>query len=75
MVNKCYVYLSDVAIGGCTEKNPRGKLLAPTSVEFFSVEGERLGEKKSMVWEIKEITGISARTLQGSPLSEFSVDE
>jgi hypothetical protein len=51
------------------------ELLAPNTVEFFSAEGEPLGEKKSMVREIQEITGISARALQGSPLSEFSIDE
>lgn len=51
------------------------ELLAPTSVEFFSAEGEQLGEKKSMVREIQEITGISIRALRGSPLSEFSIDE
>lgn len=51
------------------------ELIAPTYVEFFSVEGERLGDKDSMVQEIQEITGISSRALQGSPLSRFSVDE
>ncbi|KAF2034797.1 hypothetical protein EK21DRAFT_97419 [Setomelanomma holmii] len=51
------------------------ELLAPILVEFFSAEGERLGEKKSMVREIQEITGICTRALLGSPLSEFSIDE
>lgn len=44
-------------------------------VEFVSAEGERLGEKKPMVREIQEITGICARALLGSPLPEFSIDE
>jgi len=51
------------------------ELIAPASVEFFSLEGERLGDKDSMVQEIHEITGISVRALQGSPLSEFSINE
>jgi hypothetical protein len=51
------------------------ELVAPTSVEFFSVEGERLGDKDSMAQEIHEITGISVRALRGSHLSQFGVDE
>ncbi|KAH7233782.1 uncharacterized protein BKA55DRAFT_580094 [Fusarium redolens] len=51
------------------------ELVAPTCVEFFSLEGERLGDKESMVQEIQEITGISIQALQGSPLSRFGVDE
>jgi hypothetical protein len=51
------------------------ELIAPTSVEFFSVEGERLGDRTSLVQEIHEITGISVKALQGSPLSDFSIDE
>ncbi|KAH7354734.1 heterokaryon incompatibility protein-domain-containing protein [Rhexocercosporidium sp. MPI-PUGE-AT-0058] len=51
------------------------ELLAPTSIEFFSVEGERLGDRDSMMQEIHEITGISVRALQGSPLPEFDTDE
>ena len=93
---KCYVYLSDVLIGGPVGSDlssqgiwkpafqhsrwfTRGwtlqELLAPTSVEFFSTEGERLGDKFSLVQEIAVITGISIQALQGSPLSQFSVDE
>ncbi|KAH7115447.1 hypothetical protein B0J13DRAFT_572157 [Dactylonectria estremocensis] len=51
------------------------ELVAPTCVELFSLEGERLGDKASMVQEIQEITGISIQALQGSPLPRFSVDE
>ncbi|ORY04775.1 heterokaryon incompatibility [Clohesyomyces aquaticus] len=51
------------------------ELLAPTSVEFFSVEGERLGDKGSLVQEIHKMTGISVRALQGDPLSQFNVEE
>jgi hypothetical protein len=96
LADKCFVYLSDVAIDSCVGENlppqqtwelafrrsrwfTRGwtlqELLAPTSVEFFSAEGERLGDKTSMVREIQEITGICTRALLGIPLSEISIDE
>ena len=51
------------------------ELIAPASVEFFSVEGERLGDKKSLGRQIYEITGIALQALQGCPLSYFSVNE
>jgi Heterokaryon incompatibility protein (HET) len=94
--DKCYVYLSDVLIGGSVRNDlfsqwtwkpafqhsrwfTRGwtlqELVAPTCVEFFSAEGERIGDKHSMVQEIHKITGISVRALQGRPLSQFSVRE
>jgi hypothetical protein len=51
------------------------ELIAPTSVEFFSKDGERLGDKRSLERHIHEITGIPIRALQGSPLSNFSITE
>ena len=51
------------------------ELLAPTSVEFFSREGERLGDKKTLEQQIYEITSIPSAALRGTPLSKFSVDE
>ncbi|SPJ91069.1 related to beta transducin-like protein [Fusarium torulosum] len=51
------------------------ELVAPTCVEFFSLEGERLGDRESMVREIEEITGISMEALQGCPLSRFGFEE
>jgi hypothetical protein len=51
------------------------ELIAPTSVEFFSKEGEQLGNKRSLERHIHEITGIPVKALQGSPLSGFSVTE
>jgi hypothetical protein len=50
------------------------ELLAPVSVEFFSREGKRLGNKKSLERQIHEITGISSQALQGRRLSQFRVD-
>ena len=51
------------------------ELLAPPSVEFFSLEGKRLGDKKLLERQIHEITGITIQALQGTALSEFSVTE
>ena len=50
-------------------------LLAPKSVEFFSSDGLRLGDKKSLVRDIHKITGIAIEALRGRSLSEFSVSE
>ncbi|KAH8710102.1 vegetative incompatibility protein HET-E-1 [Phaeosphaeriaceae sp. PMI808] len=51
------------------------ELIAPSSVEFFSEAGERLGDRNSMDRRIAEITGVSIEALRGKPLSQFSVDE
>jgi hypothetical protein len=51
------------------------ELLAPASVEFFSREGKRLGDKNLLERQIHEITGIPIEALRGSPLSNFSVDK
>ncbi|KAI1667981.1 TPR protein [Pyrenophora tritici-repentis] len=51
------------------------ELVAPVLVEFFSVEGQHLGDKYSLLQELHGITGISVEALHGSPLDEFSVDE
>jgi hypothetical protein len=51
------------------------ELLAPRSVEFFSKEGELLGDKQSLKDTISEITGIPSEALSGKQVSEFSVAE
>jgi hypothetical protein len=51
------------------------ELLAPRSVEFFSMEGEPLGDKGSLELQISEITGIPTLALRGTPLCDFSVEE
>jgi hypothetical protein len=43
------------------------ELIAPASVEFFSQEGERPGDKKSLEKEITEITEINVLALRGNP--------
>ncbi|OCK77386.1 hypothetical protein K432DRAFT_304350 [Lepidopterella palustris CBS 459.81] len=82
---KCYVYLSDVAQPRWKPAFRKSRwftrgwtlqeLIAPLSVSFFSVEGERLGDKESLEQTIHEITGIAVQALQGCSLSNFSVDE
>jgi len=51
------------------------ELIAPASVEFFSSSGKRLGDRKSLVQEIHEITGIASAALKEVSLKMFSVDE
>ncbi|KAH7125242.1 heterokaryon incompatibility protein-domain-containing protein [Dendryphion nanum] len=51
------------------------ELLAPTSVEFFSREGELLGDRLTLELEIHETTEISIAALRGAPLSDFSTEE
>jgi hypothetical protein len=84
---KCYVFLSDVGsdiLEGAGESAFRQsrwfnrgwtlqELLAPDSVEFFSKNGARLGDKESLKHTIHEVTGIPFEALSGSDLSEFDV--
>jgi Heterokaryon incompatibility protein (HET) len=51
------------------------ELIAPALVEFFSSEGQLLGNKQSLERQLHEITGIKVEALKGHDLSEFSVDE
>ena len=51
------------------------ELLAPKSVEFFSREGERLGDRNTLEREIHETTQIPLAALRGASLSDFDVDE
>ncbi|MCJ1313481.1 hypothetical protein MMC25_007159, partial [Agyrium rufum] len=51
------------------------ELVAPVTVEFFSKDGELVGNKVSLERHICERTGIPANALRGSPLSGFSVAE
>jgi hypothetical protein len=51
------------------------ELIAPQSVDFFSRQWERLGNKRSLRQQIQQITGIPEAALQNDPLSQFSVQE
>jgi hypothetical protein len=51
------------------------ELLAPRTVEFFSQEGDKLGDKISLKSLVHTITGIPRQVLEGVSLSRFSVNE
>jgi hypothetical protein len=51
------------------------ELLAPGSVVFFSREGKRLGDKRGLERQVRDITGIAVSALQGDSLCQFRVDE
>jgi NACHT domain/Heterokaryon incompatibility protein (HET) len=51
------------------------ELLAPRSVEFFTRDGKRLGDKQSLEQHIHQITGIPISALQGSALSQFDTEQ
>ncbi|OAP64881.1 hypothetical protein AYL99_00853 [Fonsecaea erecta] len=51
------------------------ELLAPASVEFFSCNRARLGDKVSLQQPIQQKTGIDIRALQGERLTQFSDKE
>ena len=51
------------------------ELLAPTLVDFFSAESERLGSKLTLEVIIHDITGIPRAALRGEPLDGFSRDD
>ena len=51
------------------------ELIAPASVEFFSMEGMCLGNKQSLEQTLHEITGIAVEALRGSHLSQFTTLE
>jgi hypothetical protein len=85
---KCYAYLSDVSIHDTKDDLQsfrksrwfkRGwtlqELIAPTSVEFFSLEGDRIGDRVSMMEDIHGITNIPVEVLQGYPIASFSTQE
>jgi tetratricopeptide (TPR) repeat protein len=87
---KCYVFLTDVSKhcrdGYDTESQfrksrwfTRGwtlqELIASPSVEFFSGELKRLGDKQSLEYELHEITGIAIQALRRNSLAEFSIAE
>jgi hypothetical protein len=51
------------------------ELIAPTTVDFFTTEGKRLGSKSSLGSLIHEITGIAEKALMGCAMSDLSVNE
>ncbi|OAG03713.1 kinesin light chain [Paraphaeosphaeria sporulosa] len=51
------------------------ELLAPASIDFFSLEGQRIGDRASLEQQICEITRIPVTALRGDGLDQFSVPE
>jgi tetratricopeptide (TPR) repeat protein len=51
------------------------ELIAPVSVEFFSSEGRRIGDKRSLEQLVHEITNIPVEALQNCPLDSFTKSE
>jgi hypothetical protein len=51
------------------------ELLAPSIVQFFSQEWKKLGDKMSLKSLIHKITSIPPEALDGTPLSQFSINQ
>ncbi|KAI4645433.1 uncharacterized protein J4E78_009343 [Alternaria triticimaculans] len=51
------------------------ELIAPRSVEFFSRDGTRLGDKESLEQTIHEVTKLPLEALSGREMSKFGFDE
>ncbi|KAI1858502.1 uncharacterized protein JN550_012635 [Neoarthrinium moseri] len=51
------------------------ELIAPRTVDFYSEEGNHLGDKRSLEPLIRDITGIPANALRGTTLSDFTIVE
>jgi tetratricopeptide (TPR) repeat protein len=51
------------------------ELIAPVSVEFFSCEGQRIGDKASLEQILHDRTGIPLTALRNSPLDQFTASE
>ncbi|KAF2485907.1 hypothetical protein BDY17DRAFT_246610 [Neohortaea acidophila] len=82
---RCYVCLSDVTLDNW-ERHLRAskwfrrgwtlqELIAPSTLEFFSKEGQTIGTKAFLIDQINEITRIPIAALQGKALTDFTVHE
>jgi hypothetical protein len=87
---RCYVYRSDLPTPtdptSTVESSfpdsrwfKRGwttqELIAPSLVQFFSREGESIGNKKSREQQLHQICEITLEALQATPLAKFSIVE
>jgi tetratricopeptide (TPR) repeat protein len=88
---RCYVFLLDVSTAADASESAwrasfltsewftRGwtlqELIAPVSLEFFSCEGQRIGNKTSLEPLVHETTGVPVRALRNGSLDEFTIDE
>jgi hypothetical protein len=51
------------------------ELLASKVVDFYSLDGVRLGDKIALEQQIAEITRIPVEALRGQPLAQFGIEE
>ncbi|KAF2820888.1 hypothetical protein CC86DRAFT_303869 [Ophiobolus disseminans] len=51
------------------------ELIAPTSVEFYSCEGQRIGDKTSLEQLVHKITSLPLAVLRNCPLDQFTATE
>ncbi|KAK4958333.1 hypothetical protein LTR10_004759 [Elasticomyces elasticus] len=51
------------------------ELIAPSSVQFYSVQGIRLGDKVRLEDVLHEVTRIPREALRGADLTQFTIDE
>ncbi|KAF1965815.1 HET-domain-containing protein [Bimuria novae-zelandiae CBS 107.79] len=51
------------------------ELIAPVSVEFFTYEGQRIGDKASLDELLHAITSIPLKALRNCPLEHFTISE
>lgn len=51
------------------------ELIAPVSVEFFSCDGRRLGDKTTLEQLVHQVTSIPLAALQSYPLDDFTISE
>jgi hypothetical protein len=51
------------------------ELLAPDVVEFYSIERNRLGDRVSLIDEIREITDLPVELLRGHDPADWTIDE
>jgi tetratricopeptide (TPR) repeat protein len=88
---RCYVFLSDVSVSTTHDQSDwkesfekskwfcRGwtlqELVAPISVEFYSCEGQRIGDKTSLEQLVHDVTSIPLAVLRNCFLDQFTVSE
>ena len=88
---RCYVFLSDISVPSAHQQSDweaslresnwfyRGwtlqELIAPTLVEFYSYEGQRIGDKTSLEQLVHEITSLPLAVLRNCSLDQFTITE
>lgn len=84
---KCYVLMTDVSTSGLNWQDAfersrwftRGwtlqELLAPSHIEFFSMDGEMLGSLNELKEVVQKITRLPLSALSGAQLHDFGVEE